>query len=186
MGESRPVKVSAALYEQLKERATKQDITIQETLKSTLDASRATIEQLNREQQRLKRRLEEEKNKLAAQNNNAQATHRDLLAKGEQIDSLRSHLSGVQEEHDWLSGTTENLKIQLQQLGEEKEEASEDANQYKKQFQGAVIVLGILVVMAALRSLWDWWEKRKENKDQPERNQPPVETTLTPRGVRRL
>lgn len=182
MGVSRPVKVSAALYEQLKEQAAKQDITIQETLKSTLDASRATIEQLNREQQRLRRSLEEEKNKLAVQNNNAQATHRDLLAKGEQINSLRSQLSGVQEEHDWLSGTTENLRIQLQQLGEEKEEASEDANQYKKYLQGVVIVLGILAMMTALWLLWDWSQKRKENKDQPERNQPPVETTPRPWG----
>ena len=44
MGESKPVKVSAALYEQLKQQAAKQDITIQQTLKSTLDANHATIE----------------------------------------------------------------------------------------------------------------------------------------------
>ena len=182
MEQSRPVRVSAALYEQLVEQAAKQDITIQETLRSTLDADRATIEQLNREQQRLKGRLEEEKNKLAVQSNNAQATHQDLLAKGEQINSLRSQLSGVQEEHDCLSGTTENLRIQLQQLGEQKEEASEDALQYKNQFRGAVFVLGILAMMTALWLLWDWSQKRKENKDQPERNQPPVTTNLRPWG----
>jgi chromosome segregation ATPase len=182
MGVSKPVKVSAALYEQLKQRAVKQDITIQETLKSTLDANRAQINQLNREQQRLKGRLEEEKNKLAAQNNKAQATHRDLLAKGEQINLLRFELDSVQEEHDCLSGTTENLRIQLQQLGEEKEEASEDALQYKKQFRGAVFVLGILAMMTALWLLWDRSQKQKENKDQPERNQSPLTTSLRPWG----
>jgi chromosome segregation ATPase len=182
MGVSKPVKVSAALYEQLKQRAVKQDITIQETLKSTLDASRATIEQLNREQQRLKRSLEEEENKLAAQTKEGQATHRDLLAKGEEINSLRFELDSVQEEHDCLSGTTEGLRIQLQQLGEEKEEASESAEQYKKQFRGAVFVLGILTMMTALWLLWDRSQKRKENKDQPGRKQPPVTTTLRPWG----
>lgn len=182
MGESKPVKVSAALYEQLKQQAAKQDITIQQTLKSTLDANHATIEQMNREQQRLKRSLEEEKNKLAARTKEGQATHRDLLAKGEEINLLRSQLSGVQEEHDRLSGTTENLKIQLQQLGEQKQEASEDALQYRKHLQGAVIVLGILAVITALCLLWDWSQQRKENKNQPERNQPPVTTGLRPWG----
>ena len=182
MKQSRPVRVSGALYEQLVEQAAKQDITIQQTLKSTLDANRATIEQLNREQQRLKRSLEEEKNRLAAQKKEGQATHRDLLAKGEQINSLRFKLNSVQEEHHCLSGTTKNLKIQLQQLGEQEEEASEDAEQYKNQFRGAVFVLGILAMMTALWLLWDWSQKQKENKDQPERTQPPVTTNLRPWG----
>lgn len=182
---AKPVKISDGLYEELTIRSDNEGLTLQDALQCKLDEGHTTIAQLTNEQKQLQETLQRKKKEFVSLKEEGTASSRKLSSSADEIERLRVQLQSTKGQYDQLTEQKLELSAKLKQVEEEQQQRAERVKRNTKILQTGVIIVAALAAGELLYQLWEYWKKRKEEREQPIAPRPQVSGVSSPLAVRR-